>query len=44
MSEKNEKNSDSKSAKTLKDRPDRKPDLHDYKSEDKDAIIEEKLE
>jgi hypothetical protein len=24
---------------TLKDRPDKKPDLHDYKSEDKDEVV-----
>ena len=44
MSEKNDKDNDSKSAKTLKDRPDKKPDLDDYKSEDKDEIVQERLE
>lgn len=28
----------------LRPRPDKKPDLHDYKSEDKDALVEERLE
>ncbi len=40
MSEDNEKDNGSKAANTLKDRPDKKPDLHNYKSEDKDAIGE----
>ena len=44
MSEDNEKDNGSKAANTLKDRPDKKPDLHNYKSEDKDAMEEEKLQ
>ena len=40
MPEDNEKDNSSKTANTLKDRPDKKPDLHDYKSKDKDAMDE----
>jgi hypothetical protein len=40
MPEDNEKDNGSKAANRLKDRPDKKPDLHDYKSEDKDVIGE----
>ena len=40
MPEDNEKDNGSKAGNRLKDRPDKKPDLHDYKSEDKDAIGE----
>jgi hypothetical protein len=39
-----EKNNGNKAANTRKDRSTKKPDLHDYKSEDKDEIVEEKLE
>jgi hypothetical protein len=42
MSEDNEKDNGSKAANTLKDRPDKKPDLHNYKSEN--AMEEEKLQ
>ena len=42
MPEDNEKDNGSKAANRLKDRPDKKPDLHDYKSED--AMDEEKLQ
>ena len=38
MPEDNEKDNGSKAANRLKNRPDKKPDLHDYKSEDKEAI------
>lgn len=44
MSEKNEKDNAGKVGKSLKDRPDKKPNVDDYKSEDKDEIIQEKLE
>jgi hypothetical protein len=40
MSEDNEKDNSGKAPNALKDRPDKKSDLHDYKSEDKDAIDE----
>ena len=43
MSEENKKH-DEEAYKKLKDRPDKKPDLDDYKSKDKDEIVEEKLE
>jgi hypothetical protein len=39
MSEDNKKDTGNKAANTLKDRPDKKPDLHDYKSEDKDEVV-----
>ena len=42
MSENNEKDNGTDAANTLKDRPTKKPDLHDYKSED--AMDEEKLQ
>ena len=40
-----EKDNGNKAANTLKDqdRPTKKPDLHDYKSEDKDEIVEKML-
>ena len=44
MSEKNEKDNAGKVGKSLKDRPDKKPSVDDYKSEDKDEIVEERLE
>jgi hypothetical protein len=44
MSEKNEKDNSGKVRKSLKDRPDKKPSIDDYKSEDKDEIVQEKLE
>jgi hypothetical protein len=44
MSEKNEKDNAGKAGESLKDRPDKKPNVDDYKSEDKDEIVEEKLE
>ncbi|HZA07033.1 MAG TPA: hypothetical protein VE619_04945 [Nitrososphaeraceae archaeon] len=44
MSEKKEKDDAAKTDKPLKDRPDKKPSVDDYKSEDKDEIIQEKLE
>jgi hypothetical protein len=44
MSEDKEKDNDNNATNTLKDRPTKKPDLHDYKSEDKDEIVQEKLE
>ncbi len=44
MSEVNKKHDDEEEYKKLKDRPDKKPDLEDYKSKDKDEIVEEKLE
>ena len=40
MPEDIEKDNGSKAANRLKDRPDKKPDLHDYKSEDKDEIVD----
>jgi hypothetical protein len=43
MSEENKKQ-DEEAYKKLKDRPDKKPDLDDYKSKDNDEIVEEKLE
>ncbi|HJT47762.1 MAG TPA: hypothetical protein VJ729_06230 [Nitrososphaeraceae archaeon] len=43
MSEEN-KRYEEEQYKKLKDRPDNKPDLDDYKSKDKDEIVEEKLE
>jgi hypothetical protein len=44
MSEHNKKDKVNEDDKTSKGRPDKKPDLRDYKSEDKDALVEEKLE
>jgi hypothetical protein len=44
MSEKKEKDDAAKTDKPLKDRPDKKHSIDDYKSEDKDEIIQEKLE
>jgi hypothetical protein len=44
MPEDNKKANGSEAANTLKDRPNKKPDLHNYKSEDKDEIVEEKIE
>ena len=39
MSEDNKKDNGKKAADTLKDRPDKKHDLHDYKSEDKYELV-----
>jgi hypothetical protein len=45
MSEENKKHDDEEETyKKLKDRQDKKPDLDDYKSKDKDEIVEEKLQ
>jgi hypothetical protein len=44
MPEDNNKDNSSEAANTLKDLPNKKPDLHDYKSEDKYEIVEEKIE
>jgi hypothetical protein len=44
ISEQNKKDNTNEDSKTSKARPDKKPDLHDYKSEDKDALFEERLE
>ena len=44
MSEKNEKDNAGKAGRSLKDRLDKKPNVDDYKSEDKDEIVEKKLE
>ena len=44
MSEHNKKDKVNEDDETSKGRPDKKPDLRDYKSEDKDALVEEKLE
>ena len=38
------KDNTNEDAKTSKARPDKKPDLHRYNTEDKDALVEERLE